>query len=112
MDKKTPKKIAWIPDYEGGYYPNCPTCGEIAYYLDKCCFCGQAFEQEDEKIAEFDHSVQIERDGYTIIQASNYHVHVYDADGRMISHASCTRKFTEDELIQHLEFVKKLIKGV
>ena len=111
MSKKTPKKVVLIPDYDGSDYPSCPTCGEIAYYLDKCCFCGQVFDQEDERLKEFNQTVQIERDGYTIVQASNCHIHVYNADGKMIYHASCTKKMTEDELIHHLEFVKSLIKG-
>jgi hypothetical protein len=102
-----PQKVIWIDDPGGGKFPACPTCKEPAYFADKCCFCGQAFEQDDEKLREFDHSVQIERDGYTIIQASNYHVHIYDPDGRTISHIACTRKLTEKDLEEQLEFVKE-----
>lgn len=112
MAKNKPKKVAWEKDYDGSKYPICPTCGELAYYFDKCCFCGQVFDQNDKKIAEFNRTVQIERDGYTIVQAHNCHIHVYDADGRFVSHASCTKKMTEDELIKHLEFIISLRKGV
>lgn len=103
-----PKKLVWQDDYDGSQYPVCPECNEPAYFLDECCFCGQAFEQDDPKIAEFDHSVQIERDGYTIIQASNYHVHVYDSEGLLVSHIQCLSKLTEQELEEQLEFVREL----
>lgn len=34
---------------------------------------------------------------YTVIQSSNHHIHIYK-DGRMVMHASCAKKMTEEEL--------------
>lgn len=106
---KEPKKVVWLDDYDGGKYPACPECKEPAYYDDKCCFCGQVFEQ-DEAAEEFYrfHTTQIEKDGYTVVQAPNCHVQVYDPDGRLVSHASCTSKMTEAELEEHLELILSL----
>lgn len=104
---KEPQKVEWIDDYDGSKYPACPSCGEPAYYHDKCCFCGQAFEQDDEALREFNHSIQIEKDGYTVIQTSNNHVHIYAPDGTLLSHATCTKRMTEKELEKHLEFMKR-----
>jgi hypothetical protein len=109
---KEPKKIVWIDDYDGGKYPACPNCKEPAYYTDECCFCGQKFVQDDEAL-QINHSVQIERDGYTVVQASNNHIHIYDKNGMLISHMHCSRKMTEKELEGQLEFIKKAMgKGV
>ena len=103
MSKK-PKKVVWIDDYDGSKFPACPKCYEPAYYEDECCFCGQVFEQ-DEAVKEFNRTTQVEKDGYIVVQAPNNHIHVYDPDGKMISHASCTEKMTEKGLLKHLDFV-------
>ena len=102
---KEPKKVVWMDDFDGGKYPACPSCNELAYYSDKCCFCGQVFDQEDDALQEFHHSMQIEKDGYTIIQTHNNHVHIYGPDGEFVSHGTCSSKMTEKELLLHLEFV-------
>lgn len=47
----------------------------------------------------------IEHAGYTAVQASNYHVTVYK-DGRTVMHSSGTRKLTEDELRDHVDFIR------
>ena len=49
----------------------------------------------------------IEHEGYTVVQASNFHISVYK-DGRMILHSSCKRKMSEDELKDHVDFVRKI----
>lgn len=110
---KEPQKIVWMDDYDGGKYPACPCCNELAYFPDECCFCGQKFVQDDESLREFNHSVQIEKDGYTVVQTSNNHIHIYAADGTLLSHSACTKKMTEKELEKHLEFMKKVfVKGM
>lgn len=112
MLRPKPKKVAWETGYDGVRQdPICPNCHEYAYERDKCVFCGQLFDQDDEKMAEYCNPTLIEKDGYTIVQTFNNHIHVYNADGRMVSHASCTRKFSDDELLQHLELTLKLIKS-
>ena len=40
---KKPREIVWRDSY-GGSYPACPRCGEMVYYQDMCCFCGQRFK--------------------------------------------------------------------
>lgn len=108
---KEPKKLVWKDDYDGSKYPACPCCKEPAYFHDECCFCGQVFEQDEEAWREFNHAIQIEKDGYTVIQASNNHIHIYASDGTLLCHASCTKKMTEKELEKYLESFRKLTKG-
>jgi hypothetical protein len=103
---KEPEKILWLYDYDGGKYPVCPCCNEPAYFFDKCCFCGQVFVQNDEDLKKLKLSVQIERDGYIVEQTQNNHIHIYAADGTLLSHSVCTKKMTEKELERHLEFVR------
>ena len=55
------------------------------------------------------HLTQVEYDGYKAIQATNHHIMVYK-DGRIVMHSSCDVKKTEDELREHIEFVKGLRK--
>ena len=38
-----PKDVVWVPGYGGKNYPCCPRCMDIAYYADRCIFCGQRF---------------------------------------------------------------------
>ncbi len=47
----------------------------------------------------------IEHAGYTAVQAANFHVTVYD-NGRMVMHSSCGKKLSEDELREHIDFVR------
>lgn len=46
-DKKNGKApavhICWMRDYDGGTFPECPSCGEMPYSLERCVFCGQRF---------------------------------------------------------------------
>jgi hypothetical protein len=107
---KEPKKVIWKEDYDWSKYPVCPCCEEPAYYPDQCCFCGQPFEQDDEILKEFNHSIQIERDGYTVVQASNNHVHIYASDGTLLAHATCIKRMTEKELEHYLENHRRLMK--
>ena len=39
---RKPTGIVWKMSY-GGSAPHCPHCGELVYYEDRCCFCGQRF---------------------------------------------------------------------
>lgn len=107
----TPKKVTWEEDYDGGEYPMCPNCGELAYFYDKCCFCGQVFDQDDEKLKAFCNPVEVEKDGYIICQASNHHIHIYNSYGQMVYHASCTKAMTAEELEKHLDFFISYKKG-
>lgn len=40
--KAEPVHIRWTQDY-GGTFPECPSCGEMPYSLERCVFCGQRF---------------------------------------------------------------------
>lgn len=47
---------------------------------------------------------KIEYKGYIIVQSDyNNHVMIADADGRMMMHASCTHRMTDDELRDMIE---------
>ena len=35
--------IRWAEDYWSGRYPECPSCGNMPYSLERCVFCGQRF---------------------------------------------------------------------
>lgn len=48
--------------------------------------------------------LHIQHEGYTAVQAANYHVSVYE-NGSMVMHSSCERKLSEDELREHIDFV-------
>ena len=37
-----PQRVAWVKGWRGRY-PSCPRCGEYAYHVNMCCFCGQRF---------------------------------------------------------------------
>lgn len=51
--------------------------------------------------------LHIQHAGYTAVQAANYHVTVYD-NGRMVMLSSCGRKLSEDELREHIDFVRAI----
>lgn len=41
--KAEPVHIRWAEDYWSGRYPECPSCGNMPYSLERCVFCGQRF---------------------------------------------------------------------
>lgn len=51
--RKSPIKIAWEKDYDGGTYPVCPACREMPYSTERCIFCGQRFIQADPDLQEY-----------------------------------------------------------
>lgn len=102
------EKVAWEKGYDGDEYPICPKCGELAYFFDKCCFCGQVFDEDDEKLQAFNNPVMVEKDGYTATQTSNNHIHVADSKGRLVYHAQCTEKKSRKELYGVIDFVKNI----
>ena len=40
--KAAPMQIRWVEGY-AGIEPQCPSCGEMPYSLERCTFCGQKF---------------------------------------------------------------------
>lgn len=52
-------KCKWERDYNymtgglTGAYPICPNCNEPLYETDKCVFCGQEIDQEDERLQDW-----------------------------------------------------------
>jgi methionyl-tRNA synthetase len=98
------KKIEWRWDC-GCYVPFCPYCDEMASYEDRCAFCGKEYEW-----VEPQHNptiVQVEE--YTVTQATNNHISI-TKDNKMIYHASCTKKMTEEELKKEVDIYLKLIE--
>lgn len=96
------KKVNWRWDY-GVYVAFCPYCDELAYEKDHCCFCKKPYEWVEGKYKD----TVVEVGEYTIVQATNNHISIYK-NGEHISHSSCTKKYTEAELIEHLEQSKRL----
>lgn len=98
------KKVKWRWDY-GVYVPLCPYCGELAYEKDHCVFCNKEYEW-----VEGEHKGTIVNVGeYTVVQATNNHIHIYKGE-RMVRHASCTKKMTEEELkemVAHYEQIAR-----
>lgn len=90
------KKVIWKWDY-GVYVPFCPYCGEPAYEKDRCFSCGKSYEWTDGEIEP----TTVSRGEYTAIQATNNHISVYEK-GNLVSHISCNRKLTEEELTEVL----------
>ena len=100
------KKVNWQWDY-GVYMAFCPYCNEPVYEKDKCVFCGKPYKWVEGKFKP----TEIEHQGYTIVQSTDNHILVYNKDGHMVYHASCTKKLTEDELKEHGQFAIDLVEG-
>ena len=94
------RKVKWRWDM-GVYVPFCPYCDELAHEKNRCVFCNKPYEWVEGK-----HKETIVTVGeYTVVQATNNHIHIYKGE-RMVLHASCTKKKTEDELkemVSHYE---------
>ena len=103
------KKVEWQDEY-GELVPVCPYCNEWAYDKERCVFCGKPYEYwEPEDLPK---PTVVEHEGFKIVQVPSNHIQIYDAkDGRLVYHASCTKKLTEDELREHADFLKKIRKG-
>lgn len=89
---KVPKKINWRWDY-GVYVPFCPYCDEPAYEQDHCVFCNKPYEW-----VEGEHKDTIVKVGeYTVVQTPSNAIYI-SKNEKIVLHASCTKKKTEDEL--------------
>lgn len=98
------KKVVWQPEYGEGLYPFCPYCHEFAYEEEKCVFCGKPYEWVESPVKD----TIVEIDGYKVIQTSSLHIHIYNKDGKLVYHASCTARLSEAELREHLSLYKEL----
>ncbi len=58
--KNPPVKISWEASC-GGTWPQCPSCGEMPYSMERCVFCGQKFIQEDEALKKYSEPEPVER---------------------------------------------------
>lgn len=94
------KKINWRWDYSV-YVPFCPYCDELAYEQEKCVFCGKSYKWVEPKYKP----KKIQVDGYTVVQSTNNHIQIYDASDKMVYHASCNKKLTEQELAEQVKRV-------
>lgn len=99
------KKVVWRKEF-GTEYPFCPYCNEFAYEKDHCVFCGKEYEWVEGSGGE---PTIIEHNGYTIVQCTNNHIQIYK-DGRIVMHASCTKKMTEEELRGQVAFLEMIRK--
>jgi hypothetical protein len=97
------KKVKWRWEY-GVYIPVCPYCYEFAYHKDKCEFCEKEYKWVDKSK---DREVIVGE--YTVVQASNHHIHIYKGE-RMVLHASCTKKKSRKELRKMVAAYEELCK--
>ena len=97
------KKVKWRWDM-GVYVPFCPYCDELAYEEDHCVFCKKEYEWVDKSKER-----KVIVGEYTVVQASNNHITIVK-DGRMVYHASCTKKKTDEELKEHVAFYERLVR--
>jgi hypothetical protein len=98
------KNIVWEKGYGEELYPFCPYCGEFAYEQDGCCFCGKPYKWVKEPVR----LTIVKVGGHKVIQTSNNHILIYNAEGRIVYHASCTKKMTKRELKKQFNFYKEL----
>jgi hypothetical protein len=98
------KKIVWRKEYGEGRYPFCPYCGEFAYDQDKCVFCGKAYKWVDNPTPPR----VVEIDGHKVVQTSSNHIHIVNAEGRLVYHAICTKRKTKRQLKECYKFYKEL----
>jgi len=47
------RDIDWCTGEPTGEMPFCPNCDEPLYETERCVFCGQEIEQDDEKLKEW-----------------------------------------------------------
>ena len=52
---------------------------------------------------------KIEHRGYTVEQTSNYHIWI-GKKGKMVCHAQCTKKLTDDELKEYVDTLLEIIE--
>lgn len=100
------RKVKWTWDM-GVYVPLCPYCKELAYEEDHCVFCGKKYIWVDSGKHK---PTVVEHEGYKIIQCTNNHIQIYK-DDRIVMHASCTKKMTEEELKQQVDLLKTIREG-
>jgi hypothetical protein len=96
------KQIEWRWEF-GLYAPFCPYCDEFAYEKDHCVFCRQPYKWVDGEHKP----VKVEVGEYTVFQNTNNHISIYK-DGRMVMHSACSRKLTEDELKEEVNFYERM----
>ena len=91
MKKSKISKVKWRWDW-GCFIPLCPYCNEPAYEKDYCVFC-----LKDYKWVDRSKERMVIVGDYTIVQTSNNHISV-TKDGRMVLHASCTKRMSKRKL--------------
>lgn len=98
--KEPPKEVVWYEDY-GIMLPWCPSCHEPAYEEDKCVFCGQPFIWVDKPKGYEDTIIEVGE--WVIIQINGSWGVYVEHNGIEVSHACCSRKLTDDELMEMLK---------
>ena len=103
---RTMKKIVWRSECGEGIYPFCPYCDELAYEKDKCVFCGKPYEWTEDPAPP----TIVEVGDCKVIQTSNNHIQIYNGEGRLVYHATCTKKMTKEQLIEEYKFYEEIRK--
>ena len=100
------RKIKWKWDY-GCYEPFCPYCGEVAWLEDKCANCGEEYQWTEPKHKP----TVVQVDEYTITQSTNNNISITKYD-KLLFHAQCTKKKTEEELKEYIDIYHKLSESL
>ncbi len=99
------KPVKWKWDW-GAYLPFCPYCDEPAYDDEWCFNCHKKY-----KMVEGEFKDVIVTDGeWSAVSTPGKSLFIYHK-GQTIAHASCTKQFTEEELLQQLKRFSEVKKG-
>ena len=99
------KKVDWRWDW-GCYVPFCPYCDELAYNKNSCVFCGKKYKWVEPKYKP----TVLQVGEYTVTQATNNHISI-TKNGKMLFHAQCQKKCTNEELEYYVKFYKELLES-
>ena len=100
LDK--PVEVNWYQDW-GVMTPHCPRCDELAYEEDECVFCHQKLIYTPKPKGYED--LVVEYKNYRATQVHGSWGLYIEKDGKLLMHASCSRAFTKEELLEKLKFM-------
>lgn len=98
------RPVKWQKEYWDGRFPFCPYCNEFAYEKDHCVFCEKPYRWRE----PWRYKTRTVTVGeYTVGQASNHHVMIAK-DGRMVYHASCTKRMSKRKLKDYVKLYETM----
>ena len=98
------KRVKWVKEWDGGKYPYCPHCNELAIDKDYCVFCLKEYKWRGKSRVR-----TVVVGDYIVRQTSSKHVSITKGD-RMVYHAQCTKRLSKRQLKNHVKFYEDLVK--